>query len=535
MWKNKLVYIALFLIVILAGFLRFYKLDQIPASLNWDEIAAGYNAYTIANWGADEYGNRFPIVFTSFGDDKHPVHIYLTAIIVKIFGLTDFNIRSTSAIVGTLSVFAIFFLARELFSNKDESSYDFKANLAGLFASLFLAVSPYHIHFSRGLWENNFASFFLIAGLSLFYIGIRKKNYLIPLSFLFFGLSFFSYHSAKVVVPIVVLFACLLNIKQIFSNKISLATVLVVTLFFGLLILVEPKILGFARMDQTKFSEEQVAKAGGKLNLIFENYKKHFTYQYLFLNGDQGPRASVKVVGQFYKLDLILLIIGLIALVVHKKWQALSVISLWLLLSPIPSSVSSTEPSAIRGILMIAPVILLSSFGAASLVSLLRSSLFRVVISILIITLLTREVVNYLNYYINVYPIKEAIEWQYGMKEIVEYAKDNDNFQKMYVDNIRQQPYIYFLYYQKVALPDLLKTVKYDESNSKSFNTVLSFDRFQFGSWNIINSYPNEGILYAITPSYYTGLRHAPQFEVAKLIKYPDRSDAFYIVEGHGQ
>ena len=88
--KNKLTYIILGLIIILAGFLRFYKLDQIPASLNWDEIAAGYNAYTIANWGADEYGNRFPIVFTSFGDDKHPVHIYLTAIVVKIFGLSDF-------------------------------------------------------------------------------------------------------------------------------------------------------------------------------------------------------------------------------------------------------------------------------------------------------------------------------------------------------------------------------------------------------------------------------------------------------------
>ena len=101
--------------IILASFLRLYKLDSIPASLNWDEVAAGYNAYTIANWGADEYGNKFPIVFTSFADDKHPVHIYLTSIVVKIFGLTDYNIRATSAGVGVLAVIAVFFLVKQEF------------------------------------------------------------------------------------------------------------------------------------------------------------------------------------------------------------------------------------------------------------------------------------------------------------------------------------------------------------------------------------------------------------------------------------
>jgi 4-amino-4-deoxy-L-arabinose transferase-like glycosyltransferase len=525
MWKDKLIYITLFLIVILAGFLRFYKLDQIPASLNWDEVAAGYNAYTIANWGADEYGNKFPITFTSFGDDKHPVHIYLTAVIVKIFGLSDFNIRSVSAVIGTLSVFAFFFLARELF----------KSDLAGLLASLFLAVSPYHIHFSRGLWENNFALFFLVTGLSTFYVGLLNKNYLLPISFLSFGLSFFSYHSAKVVVPIVVILVCILNIKSLLQKRVALTFSVLIILFFGILIIKDTRILGFARINQTKFSDEQIKNAGGKLKLIASNYIKHFNYQYLFVSGDQGPRASVKVVGQFYKIDLILLMVGLLALILRKKWQALSVILLWLFLSPIPSSVSSIDPSAIRGIFMIGPIILLSAFGASALIQTFKYKIVQILVAILILVYLGKEVIYYLNYYSKVYPVKEAIEWQYGMKEIVEYAKDNDNFQKMYVDNIRQQPYIYFLYYQKVALPELLKTVKYDRSNSKSFNTILSFGRYQFGSWNIIDSYPSEGILYVITPSYYTGLRFAQQFDVVKQIKYPNKTDAFYIVTGHAQ
>ncbi len=62
---NK-IHILLISIVILAASLRLYKLDSVPPSLNWDEVAFGYNAYTIANWGKDEWGKSFPLVFTSF-------------------------------------------------------------------------------------------------------------------------------------------------------------------------------------------------------------------------------------------------------------------------------------------------------------------------------------------------------------------------------------------------------------------------------------------------------------------------------------
>jgi hypothetical protein len=505
--------------------LRFYKLDKVPASLNWDEVAAGYNAYTIANWGRDEYGNKFPIVFKSFADDKHPVHIYITSIFVKVFGLSDYPVRASSALVGVLLVLSVFFLTKELF----------KSEVIALFSSLFMAVSPYNIHFSRGLWENNFALFFLTAGLAIFYVGLRKKNFLLPFSFVFFGLSFFSYHSAKIVAPIVVLAAVLLNIKTIFQNKKNVIWIVVISLFFGGLVLKEPRILGFARMNQTKFSDEMVEKAGGKFNLVFDNYKKYFSYSYLFESGDQGPRASVKIIGEFYKLDLYLSLIGFAYLVYKRKWQGIFVVLLWLILSPIAGAFSSVEPSAIRGLFMLTPVAMFSASGAGAFVELSKNKWLKVLAALIVVGFLSREVKNYLDYYFNVYPVKEAIEWQYGMKEIVEYTKKDKDFFKMYVDKIRQQPYIFFLYYLKVPLPELLKTVKYDETESKSYNTVLSFGKYQFGGWNIIDSYPNEGILYAITPSYYTGLRYIQQFDVVKLIKYPDNSNAFYIVEGHQQ
>src|SRR3989344_291800 len=171
---KKEVKVSLLVIILLAAFLRVYKLDLVPPSLNWDEVDAGYNAYSIANWARDEWGQFLPLVFTSFRDDKHPVHIYLTAPIVKLFGLSDFTTRLSAAIVGLLSVCIIFYLARILFKN----------DLTALFAAIFLAVSPYHLHFSRGLWEINFALFFFMLGLLTFYMALRGKGWLINISFL---------------------------------------------------------------------------------------------------------------------------------------------------------------------------------------------------------------------------------------------------------------------------------------------------------------------------------------------------------------
>jgi 4-amino-4-deoxy-L-arabinose transferase-like glycosyltransferase len=515
--------VALTFIVVYAIILRFFKLDQFPPSLNWDEVAAGYNAYTIANWGADEYGTKFPIVFKNFGDDKHPVHIYLTALTIKVFGLSDYTTRASSAAIGVVGVIAIYFLAKKLF--KDEA--------AGIFASGFLAVSPYHLQYSRGLWEANFALSFLLAGVTLFYYGIEKKNWLIPVSFVSFGLSFFSYHSAKIVVPPVVLFLVLTNIKKLFEDKKILLWIVVVGLLFGGLIIKEPKILGFARVNQTKFSEEQVNKYGGVTGILLNNYKQYFTYSYLFQKGDQSPRGSVKVIGEFYKIDMILAAIGMFVLIYRKKWQAFSLVVLWLAFSPLPGAVSSIEPSSTRGIFMIGPVILLSANGAAFLISVFKKNRMKILIALALILCLAYESYNYLHYYYTEYSKAEAIEWQYGMKQVVDYVKRNPEYIQIYMDKIRQQPYIFFLYYLKTPLPELIKTVKYDESESKSYNTVLSFGKYQFGGWNIIESYPNYKVLYIVTPSYYGGLRYLSQFDLNDLIKYPNGTNAFYIVSGN--
>lgn len=524
--------IVLTLIITAAAVLRLYKLTEVPPSLNWDETAAGYNAYTIANWGADEYGRKFPITFRSFGDDKHPVHIYITSVFVKIFGLNEFTTRFPSAFFGILSVVAIYFLVKKMF----------KSELAGIFSALFLAISPYHLQLSRGLWEANFAVAFYVFGLMFFYIFLEKKKWMLPVSMLCFGLSFFSYHSSKVLVPPTLMLFTILYFKDIVkSKKVLIVSGLVLLVFTGL-VAKDPRILGFARVEQNKFQKVDIQKTIlyqktkteilGKAEIVFDSYKTYFYPKYLFVSGDINPRNSVNAFGQFYKVDALLIMVGLVALILLRSKESL-IMAIWLILAPAPGALTGGPQNAIRACFMLGVGIILSALGAAKIITLLKKKVWYMVVGVLIFTPLFWELGKYMNYYYTVYGQKHAIEWQYGMKGIVKYLKKNPDRVQVYMDKIRQQPYIFFLYYLKTPLPELLETVKYDQSESKSFNTVVSFDKYQFGgNWNIIDSIPTCGVTYIMTPSYHSGLRYAADLETKDVIEYPDGTDAFYIVEG---
>jgi len=524
---NK-IHILLISIVILAAFLRLYKLDSVPPSLNWDEVDAGYNAYTIANWARDEWGVFLPLVFTSFRDDKHPVHIYLTVPIVRLFGLSDFTTRLPGAIIGVLSVIVIFFLARIIF----------KSDLIALLSALFLTVSPYHLHFSRGLWEINFALFFFMLGLLMFYLALQRKGWLINISFLSFGISILSYHSSKIIVPPILLMLIILYIKDLKRLSINFYLGILTLVVFTIILIGNPRILGFARVQQTQFSKDIIEETQtfqktkshilGLSEITLNQYLTHFTPQYLFESGDQSPRNSVKVFGEFYKIDALFIIVGLVYLMLLKSRVAL-IIFTWLLLSPIPSSLVSHAPNATRAVFMMGSINLLAALGAGKIINWFGGKI-RVFIIVIILVLLSIQVYPYLRYYFEGYPKKDAIDWQYGMKQIVEFVRTHPEYTQVYMTDIRSQPYIFFLFYLQTPLPDYLNTVVYNRGENKSYSTVAYFDKYFFGGWDPIESIPSEGVLYVLSPSQYDGLRRKSDFSVKSVIHYPDQGDAFYLV-----
>src|SRR5215469_1838474 len=98
--KKKLNIILLFGIIIIASILRLWQIANVPPSPDWDEVALGYNAYSILQTGKDEYGSFLPIVLRSYDDYKPALYTYLVIPFIRIFGLNIVAVRLPAAIIG---------------------------------------------------------------------------------------------------------------------------------------------------------------------------------------------------------------------------------------------------------------------------------------------------------------------------------------------------------------------------------------------------------------------------------------------------
>src|SRR5258708_3661369 len=220
--------LSLVLVFLLGTFLRFYKLAQIPSGLEQDETSIGYNAYSILQTGKDEYGKKMPLYFKAFGEYKLPGYIYASVLPIKYFGITAFGVRFVSALSGSLSILLIFILTLELFEKHASK------NTLALISAALLSLNPWHLHFSRGAFEVTLAFFFLLLGLILFLVAIRRRKFVSLVgSVVFFSLSLYTYNISRLFVPILGLTLLFLYREQIFKlpRRWLMAAILVTCLF----------------------------------------------------------------------------------------------------------------------------------------------------------------------------------------------------------------------------------------------------------------------------------------------------------------
>ena len=163
---KRLSLIILGIILFLAAFLRFYRISSNPPSLYWEEAALGYDAYSILKTGKDWHGNSWPLVaFESFGDYKPSLYFYAAVPSIALFGLNEFAVRFPSAFFGTLTVLLVYFLIKE--------------RRVALVAALLLAISPWHLQFSRIAFESNVGLALNVFFVTFFLKGLKKPSFLI--------------------------------------------------------------------------------------------------------------------------------------------------------------------------------------------------------------------------------------------------------------------------------------------------------------------------------------------------------------------
>ncbi|WP_013323744.1 ArnT family glycosyltransferase [Gloeothece verrucosa] len=317
---------ALLLILFLGAFLRLFLLGAIPNGFFVDEASKGYDAYSIIHTLRDRYGAFMPLFLRSFDDYREAVYVYLTIPVIQLFGLSEWSFRLPSALIGITTIVIIYYLSLELFEQDRRAAF---------MSALFLTLSPWHFHFSRIGFRAILLPCIFSLALLLFLKSFKKEKYLV-LSGFFFGLSFWTYSSARVFVSMFLIGLCILYWQHLWKHKDKtlLAILLFSCIYIPLLTFwMSPE--GMSRLNQVGLQNEPLK--------ILVNFFSYFDPNYLFITGDSNLRHNPSNIGQLYYFEIITVLAGLVAILM-KKGLTRNIFILWLLCYPFPAAL--TEPGS---------------------------------------------------------------------------------------------------------------------------------------------------------------------------------------------
>ncbi|MGH7202989.1 MAG: glycosyltransferase family 39 protein [Candidatus Levyibacteriota bacterium] len=501
----KKLFLPLFIIILFFGtFLRFYQLGAIPASLDWDEVSWGYNAYSILQTGKDEYGAAYPLSFRAFGDYKQPVYVYIATIPVAFFGLTPFATRFPSAFLGSLSIIFVFLLTYEIFQKQRY------ARTIALLTMLFYAISPWSIQFSRVAYEANVGLFFLLLGSWLFIRGFRQKRHW----YLFAGVvamsvSAYTYHSDKLFAPLLFVALLLYGWKYFMGKKVLIVGLIILFGFCNIFWVADSRTT--ARGRSVLFTADQAALLstplqemqydhmhGDKLgellhnrrlvyaNQYIKNYLQHFNPEWLFLDGNSdSPRHHTPGMGVLYLIDLPFILIVIFYLL-RYQFSTASILFFWLLFAPAASALAVDAPNASRSLIFLPTWQIFVAFGWWFAFSAIDKKKLKLLFALPILLLLFSFIYFVHQYFVNTNQEVQK-DWQYGYKEAVDYAVQYQNTNKnVFFSKDFEQPYIFYLFYTKYDPAKYIATGGSSRLSQKCFRIDKAYfgdctDKIKFG------------------------------------------------------
>lgn len=451
--------LIIFLSFFLAGsFLRLWQLTKIPPGLHYDEASFAYNAYCLLKTGKDEFGSPMPANIRAFDDWRPPVYTYLTIASFLAFGVNDFAVRFPSSLSGILLILVFYFFVRDFIGQK-----------IALLATFLLSINPTLIMFSRAAYDSNLSLFFTICCFWLFWKGVRKKKVIWFVGCLFFAvLSVLTYQASKVFVPLLLLVFVFVYWKEfvkILRVRRNFFILLFSTFFFitpVLLSFLAPKSL-FRFTTISVFTQEKILKTS--INRLLLNQKmglslfnpfanrrvlffQEFFLRYLdnfspsFLFAPKEPSMHyIPNFGSFPWFEIVFFLVGIFVIGRKLDKGKKIILASWFFLVALPTAPLYTAPYITR-ILPIIPLIILPiSFGL---------SFFWQKFSLLIIGIYGFSFLYLLYSLFWLLPAENGKVWQVGYREMVEKAYQvKDKYEKIYVSNSLQRPYIFFLWYPK--------------------------------------------------------------------------------------
>ena len=510
----------LVLIVAVAIFLRFWHIGVNPPSLTWDEAAWGYNAYSLGIDGKDEFGKSLPVTYLeSFGDFKPPLYAYIDILPVKFFGLNEFSTRFPSALFGVGTVILTFLLVKKMFGSSETGKIS-------LISAALLAISPWHILLSRAAFEANVASFFIVLGVYLFLFSQERYRWLIVFSVTSFTLSMYTFNTARIVSPILLVGLLLIKRQNIWlkmRKEVILGGFVGAILFAPLLLFLttpqaklrfnevnifsDPSVVTTSNQEIQNDNNAFFSKIIHNRRLLYSvEYVKHYfdnlNPQFLFIKGDGNPKFSIQDVGQMYIWEIPFFVAGIFFLF-KKKDKNWWVLPYWLFIGIIPAATARETPHALRIEAILPTMQILTAYGVvlvfAKIPNSYKSIQLRKLSTVIVAVIALLNFVYFYHNYTVSYPKEFSGEWQYGYKDAISYVDDvKDSYNKVIVTEDLGRPYIYFLFYGKYS-PESFRQSAVIQREALGFVHVNSFDKFIFTK-DVATTKPEGNNLYIDVP-----------------------------------
>lgn len=534
-------YKILLLIFFLAFVLRVYKLGTIPYGFHVDEVKVGWNALSILKTGKDDRGNKLALYYNSFGDYRPTGIFYATIPSIAVFGRNEFATRLPSALLGALTMIPFYFLTFLLTKKKKVAEI----------AALFLTLSPWHIATSRATSEVIISMFLVISGLYflLKYINGKKPKDLI-LSGISLFVSYFFYHTARLLVPAFLFVILAFKYKEIKKEKIFKILLVFFAGFslFTFVFAMNKEARGrfsqvsiFSDLDvKYELTRMPFEEGPGRVFVAraFHNkistYSRRFVNEYanyfsanFFLNSQIGKpdRYTTIGVGVLTYVELALFLCGLI-FIAQKRGSLLPL--LLLLVAPIPAALTTEDaPNLHRALYMIPFILIIAAYGFEYLTSLSQKheNLIKKVIFLGVVL----NTIFFLHMYVVHNRVHLPLYRNVGAKELaLELNNIQKDYDKIILTNIPDDlyPWIAFLTGKdpKTFNTDAVKREKGNWSTENYFFTGLrcpSRDAFEKPDVKKLLVVDAEGC------AKESNLHQRPDVKLIKTIQRPDETEVY--------
>lgn len=367
--------LLLCVLLLLAAALRGIGLGAAPPGLFRDEAEKGYTAYELWHTGrhtvllTGEASRPMPLFIDVMGDQTSAIYQYLSAPVVGVFGLSVGTTRAVAALAGTVTVLALWLLARRWWG----------AWPALLVAGL-AAFAPQGVMFSRWAQQGVTVPLWTALGVWLAWRALwseaKERRALSIGGGLLLGLAFYSYDPARVAVPAILAgLAAGLGREGLRERRREALTILAAFLAIALPVF----LFAVTQEGSHRFRRVSVFSEGiiPGLGIAVLNYLRHLDPRFLFLFGDANPRHQLPVVGGLAgAFAIVPIFVGGACLL----WQAragafaredrarLWLIGAWVLGAPVAASLTREGiPHSLRCILLGPGVILLAAEGARAI------------------------------------------------------------------------------------------------------------------------------------------------------------------------